>query len=300
MPRLIEHATDAVATLADLVAHCRSASFDPGDHESLANCAPVLAALGNNRDFLAEAAVSALKDHCAEQLATNGYSPQVLLLHPPERNFFIRANIWPSERDPVYRTSGPATFFYRMPHDHAFDFLTLGYSGPGYWSDYYEVDPASVTGLPGEPVALRFIERSQLSQGKMLLYRANRDIHDQMPPEALSVSINVMPQAPGQAWRRQYLFDLGESHIVQGMTVTTAELLLGLSVENGLGNGRDLAEDFAHRHPDPRMRLAAWTALESRVCADEPRRVMAERALAMPCAHIRDHGRRTLAHLDNG
>ncbi len=292
---MIAHHTDAVADLADLVTHCRSSAFDPADTESLASCAPILAALGNNRHFLAEAALAALKDHCADQIATNGYSPQVLMLHPPEPGFFLRANIWPSARDPVYRTSGPATFFYRLPHDHSFDFLTLGYAGPGYWSDYYEVDPESITGLSGEPVALRFIERAQLNEGKMLLYRANRDVHDQMPPESLSVSLNIMPLAPGQGWRRQYLFDIGKSRIVQPMTVTTAQLLLGLSVHIGAGNGCDLAEQFAASHPDPRMRLAAWTALESRLCDDDARRAMTERARGHDCPHIAAHGARTAA-----
>ena len=300
MPRLIAHETQGVADLADLVDHCRSAAFDPGDRDSLAGCAPILAALGNNRRFLADAALAALKDHCVDQIATNGYSPQVLMLHPPEPGFFLRANIWPSARDPVYRTSGPATFFYRLPHDHSFDFLTLGYAGPGYWSDYYEVEPGSVAGLPGEQVALRFVERSQLSEGKMLLYRANRDVHDQMPPESLSVSINVMPLAPGQGWRRQYLFDVGESRIVQGMTMTTAQLLLDLSVHIGAGNGHDLAADFAASHPDPRMRLAAWMALESRLNGDDARRAMAEQARGSACPHIRAYGERAAALLDGG
>lgn len=300
MPRLIEHRTSAVARLADLVDHCRSSQFDPADEESLANAAPLLAALGNDRNFLADAAIAGLKDHCAQQIATNGYSPQVLMLHPPEERFFIRANIWPSVVDPAYRSSGAATFFYGLPHDHAFDFLTLGYSGPGYWSDYYEVDPASVEGLAGEAVTLRFTGRSQLSPGRMLLYRANRDIHDQHPPESLSVSINLMPQAPGQGWRRQYLFDLSGRTIVQGMTVTTAQLLLGISVRIGAGNGRDLAEDFARSHDDPRMRLAAWSALEAELGADAERLAFAERALASACPHIRDHGARTIALLGYG
>jgi hypothetical protein len=34
------------------------------------------------------------------------------------------------------RASGAAAFVYGLPHDHNFDFLTLGYFGPGYWSDY--------------------------------------------------------------------------------------------------------------------------------------------------------------------
>lgn len=297
MPSLIEHETQSVAQLADLVDACRSPAFDGGSPDGLAAMAPVLRALGNNRDFLSDMALMALKENCRGQLAANNYSPQVILLHAPDGPFFLRANIWPSERDPVLRTSGPASFFYSMPHDHAFDFLTLGYLGPGYWSDYYEVEPDSVTGLPGEQVDLRFIERSQLSLNRMLLYRANRDIHDQLPPESLSVSINVMPLTAAQRGRQQYLFDVEEGRILQGMTANSAELLLRLSVTFGSGNGRDLAETFLGSHPDPRMRLAAWAAIDAVLDEPDAQAEHVENALRSGCRHLaRVAGKRTNAH----
>lgn len=300
MPRLIDCATDATADLADLVDACRSPAFDEGSPDGLAAVAPVLRALGNNRAFLADFALDALKENCRGQLAANSYSPQVLLLHPPEGHFFLRANIWPSAADPALRASGPASFFYRMPHDHSFDFLTLGYLGPGYWSDYYEVEPGGVTGLPGEAVDLRFIERSQLTPGRMLLYRANRDVHDQMPPESLSVSINVMPLAPGQAARRQYLFDVAARRIVQGMTATGAELLLRLGVALDAGNSQDLAQAFMREHPDPRMRLAAWSALDDALEAPDARAGWAEAALRTDCPHLARVARRSLDRIRSG
>lgn len=300
MPSLIEHETQVVAELADLVDACRSPAFDGGSPVGLVATAPVLRALGNNRDFLSDMALAALKENCRGQLIANNYSPQVILLHPPEGPFFLRANIWPSERDPAMRTSGPATFFYGLPHDHSFDFLTLGYLGPGYWSDYYEVEPESVIGLPGERVDLRFVERSQLSQGKMLLYRANRDIHDQLPPESLSVSINVMPLTPAQRGRRQYHFDVKQGRIVQCMTAGSAELLLRLSVCFGSGNGTDLASDFVGRHPDPRMRLAAWAALDVVLEDGEARAAHAEQALRNGCPHLARVAEKALRSLQSG
>lgn len=306
MPLVIPHETDAVADLPDLVHACRSAAFDGGSPDGLAAVAPVLKALGNNRSFLAGIALDALKENCRGQVVANSYSPQVILLHPPEGPFFLRANIWPSERDPVYRTSGPANFFYRMPHDHSFDFLTIGYLGPGYWSDYYEAEPGSLAGLPGEQVDLRFIERSQLAQGKMLLYRANRDIHDQLPPESLSVSINVMPLADGARARRQYQFDVEAGRVVRDITATSAQVLLRLCVqfdnggENGGGNSRDLAGDFMRRHADPRVRLAAWSAIDATLTSPDARAALAEDALGSGCPHLARAGARTLEMLQTG
>jgi hypothetical protein len=62
----------------------------------------------------------------------------------------LRANFWPAREDPVVRASGPAAFFYDLPHDHNFPFLTYGYLGPGYWSDYFEYDVDALAGVPGE------------------------------------------------------------------------------------------------------------------------------------------------------
>lgn len=300
MPCVIAHETDAVADLPDLVDACRSAAFDGGSPDGLAAVAPVLRALGNNRRFLADQALDALKEDCRGQRAANSYSPQVLLLHPPDGPFFLRANIWPSAGDPAMRTSGPGSFFYGMPHDHAFDFLTLGYLGPGYWSDYYEVEPGRVAGLPGERVDLRFVERSRLAQGRMLLYRANRDIHDQRPPDSLSVSINVMPLTPAQRRRRQYRFDVARGRVAEGMTATAGELLLRVAVGLGAGDGEALARDVMAGHADPRMRLAAWAALDAGLGAPAPRAALAEEALAAGCPHLARAAVRTLEMLRFG
>lgn len=300
MPVLIDPpAPNGTATLDDVVTHCRSAAFDPEERDSLIAAAPVLAALGNNRYFLADLAVDALKQSCRDQVLDNGYSPQVLMLSPPDGRFFIRANIWPSDGDRMLRDSSREAFFYGMPHDHSFDFLTIGYAGPGYWSDYYEYD-GNVDGVPGERVGLRFVERSRLDQGKLLLYRANVDVHDQIPPDAMSVSINIMPMTARQAWRRQYFFDLSAATIRGCATVTGAEILLPLSVRFGGDNARDLAEAFAATHSDPRLRLAAWKALDSVAPSIAERERRVEGALRHHCPLIRDHGRRWLAQSRTG
>src|SRR3546814_3365486 len=47
--------------------------------------------------------------------------------------------------------------------------------GPGYVSDDYDYDPESVDGRLGEPMALNFVGRSRLSEGRMLLYRRSEE-----------------------------------------------------------------------------------------------------------------------------
>ncbi|MDO7834559.1 transposase [Sphingobium sp. HBC34] len=301
MPRLIALPEDGtVIDLAALIDWCEGPDFDPSCEEGLAAAAPMLRALSRNRDFLADFATAELKTRCAGQRQANPYSAQVVLLHPPTDRYVLRAAFWPAERDHAVRMNGLSAFLYHVPHDHGFDFLTVGYLGPGYGSDYYDYDPAAVAGADGEPVALRFVERSHLSEGRMLLYRANRDIHAQLPAESLSVSLNILASAPDQGWRRQYRFDTVKGAIAQCMTVASAQLLLELAVGCGTGNAIDLAQDFARHHPEDAMRWTAWCAIGDRLTDRAARRLYLEQGARASSRLIRRDSERRLRSLQNG
>ncbi|MFY9352314.1 MAG: transposase [Sphingobium sp.] len=298
MPRLIDPPEDgSVINLDDLIDWCESTAFDPTCEEGLAAAAPMLRALSRNRDFLADHAIAELKTRCADQRRTNPYSAQVVLLHPPTDGYVLRAAFWPAAQDHVVRMSGQAAFLYHVPHDHGFDFLTVGYLGPGYGSDYYEYEQDDVAGADGEPVTLRFVERSHLEEGRMLLYRANRDIHAQLPPASLSVSLNILASAPDQGWRRQYRFDPARGIIDQCMTVASAQLLLELAVGSGSGDALDLAHDFALRHPADPMRLTAWRAIGAALTDDAARRDHLERGASASSPLIRHASRSRLVQI---
>lgn len=260
MPCLIPTGDTPAIDLAALIDWCEGSDFDPGDRDSLIRAAQPLRALARNRAFLSDLALDELKSRCAGQRHINPYSAQVMLLHPPGR-YVLRAAFWPAARDHVVRMSGPAPFLYHVPHDHAFDFLTVGYLGPGYWSDYYDYDGARVIGAPGEAVDLRFTGRRRLEEGQVLLYRAHRDVHAQLPPDAFSVSLNILCTGQDQGWRRQFRFDVAKGVIAQCMTTSSAQMLLQLAVGSGQGDALDLAHEFAARHPVDAMRLTAWEAI---------------------------------------
>jgi hypothetical protein len=261
VPRVIHCPEEDAIELGDLVAALNGEDFDPTDEDSFAAAGPLLKRLANNRHFLAEVAVAELKDHCTRQSMESRYSSQVIMLHRASEKYYIRANFWPSERDSVFKASGNSPFYYHVPHDHNFSFLTVGYLGPGYWSDYYEYDPETVIGLPGEKVDLRFVERSRLEPGKVMLYRAHRDVHDQLPADAMSVSINIMHAAPGLPFLNQYRFDVKRCEIAGILNGSATEALLALAANHGGGNARDVVESFAARHPCDRIRFAALREL---------------------------------------
>ena len=155
--------------------------------------------LGRNRDFLAERLLAALAARHRQEDPGNAYGPQVVMLSQLGSEFFLRANAWPSRDEHVVRASGSGPFVYGLAHDHNFDFLTFGYFGPGYVSDYWEYDHEAVAGAIGETAGLRYIGRQRLKPGKLMHYRAHRDVHSQLPPPALSVSLNVMHAGGAQA-----------------------------------------------------------------------------------------------------
>jgi hypothetical protein len=292
MPRLIDSGEGDAIGVDDLVEALDATPFDCRDEDAFASLGPLLARLGRNRAFLADLAIEELKGRCAGQVVANGYGAQVFLLRPPGGRYVLRANFWPAREDPVVRASGPAAFFYDMPHDHNFPFLTYGYLGPGYWSDDYEYDVAALTGLAGEPAGLRFVERSRLEPGRLMLYRMRRDVHAQRPPDAFSVSLNILGSDPAQPWLDQYVFDIRRGTIDRAITCTGAEALLTLAVQFD-GNGADLAADFARRHPCERMRVTALGALASAMPGEaEP---LLRHAAKAPSAYLAAHARRLLA-----
>ena len=293
MPRVIDPGAGEAIGLDELVDALDASGFDPRDEAAFAALAPWLARLGRNRNFLADMAIAELEQRFAGQ-AANSYGAQVFLLRPPNGRYVLRANFWPAREDAVVRASGTAPFFYDMPHDHNFSFLTVGYLGPGYWSDYYlfDGDPAL---LPGDAAGLRFDERSRLDEGKLMLYRAHRDVHVQLPPESFSVSLNILGYDLAQPWRSQYRFDIASNTVAEALTVTPSEALATLAVQFGGAAGLGLAHDLARRHPAPRMRATALSALVAAREDRDERAAIYAAAADDPDAHVAGHARKRLA-----
>ena len=265
MPRVIELADARSCGLDEAAAGITAAGFDPGNEASLLNAAGRLRRLGNNDHFLGDLLVEELAMRHRDERPGSDYGPQVMMLVPPNGNFFIRANIWPSADDHMVRASGDSAFAIGLPHDHNFSFLTLGYFGPGYWSEYYEYDYGQVIGYAGEPVpSLEYKGRSRLESGKLMLYRAHRDVHAQLPADTLSVSLNVMHTHAAQGWLDQYKFDLERREIAAILSPAPSAAFIRIAVGLGSAEALDLAHRFARRHPSDAMRLAAWDALVAR------------------------------------
>ena len=280
MPRVIAVEDDSVSSLAECIDALSASGFRPCEEESLVHAAGQLRRLGNDRGFLGDMIAAELAERHREELHNNSYGPQVIMLKPPGAgDFFMRANIWPSQDEFMMRASGSASFVYGLPHDHNFDFLTLGYFGPGYWSDYFEYDYETVTGWRGEPVDLRFVERSRLEQGKIMHYRAHRDVHAQLPADSLSVSFNILHTSGALGWLDQYSFDVENGRVGSILSNGASEAFIRIAVALGSDAARDLARNFGKAHPSERMRLAASSRAARVSASTAPRAAMAWRPL---------------------
>jgi hypothetical protein len=270
VPRVIELPGETEpCSREECVAALRETGFEPRDEGSLLYAAGWLRRLGQDRDFLAAMMLDELKARHRDDTNTNNYGPQVIMLSGLGGSFFLRANIWPSPGEAAFRASGSDAFVYELPHDHNFDFLTYGYFGPGYRSDYWEYDYDAVAGAVGEDAGLRFVERSRLSPGKLMHYRAHRDVHSQLTPDGLSVSLNVMHASGAEGWLDQYRFDTAAGTVAGVVSTPATDVFLRIAVGLGGEEARDLAEHFARSHPSDRMRLAALEAQDGVLSIEE-------------------------------
>lgn len=262
MPILLQARNPMVLDVEDVIEGLADNKLDPCDLDSLEENAYLLRGLYNNRQFLSRFIVSELESDLKFQNAHNLYSAQVIMLSDMARDYFIRANIWPSAQDKVLSRNGTNPFFYGSPHDHNFNFLTIGYYGPGYRSRYYEYDRDNVIGYPGEAVDLSFVGEWELSQGKMQLYRSGVDVHEQLMPSSLSVSLNIMENHPRRNYSNQYRFDVNSGKIISTLNFTPDESLFTLLAVLD-GNSYNYLEHLATCHPSDRVKLSALSAMAS-------------------------------------
>lgn len=265
MPMILRPSTRDVGSLEELMDYY--SSIDMQDRDAIAEGAPALAALANNRGFLAQRIAAELKD-AADLQRSNQYSSQVFFLGRG-KDFFVRANFWPAIEDAVLQASGPGTFFYGVPHDHNFDFITVGYFGPGYISDFYEYDFDKVVGYPGEPVDLRFVCREALPEGRVILYRGSLDIHEQLAPESFSISLNVVAdKAEVISTVNQYMLDLDNRVVSSLGNRTSLPLICEIASYIGDEECMEVLSSLARCHPHARGRFSAIRAM-TRLCPSD-------------------------------
>ena len=190
-------------------------NVDVLDIDSLIENSWALRALANNRSFVLDNYHSELKSVWKGDSINENLPQTIIIAQRPD--FYIRTNIWlPLEGVGVQTAFQKSLYSYDLAHDHNFNFVTVGYFGPGYETDLFEYDYHRVQGYEGERVDLEERGRHQLVPGRTMVYRAGKDIHIQRTPEELSVSLNLMCRARETRHSQQFIFDVNQKTIARG------------------------------------------------------------------------------------
>ncbi|GAB5352367.1 hypothetical protein [Qipengyuania sp. 483] len=264
MPLVAKVNTQETAQLGDLIEFMVDHKIDTTSHDDMLATSELLRKVSNDKKLVADFALRNLKGRNNFDASKVSYGPQTIMLHHDRsQNFYIRANFWPSENDHIFRASKSRSFFYYVPHDHNFNFMTVGHLGPGYRSNYYEYDYTAVDGYPGEKVDLKFVENTALEEGKVMLYRAFTDVHDQRPGEAMSMSINIMESTLRGSFMDQYQFDIENGCISELVNRVPAQALMSIVAMSDDENGEDFLREVSRTHQSGRVRCLALGALAS-------------------------------------
>jgi hypothetical protein len=256
----VQDETTASLDLAEYLGRLDN-TVTPGDLDRLVTSAVLLKQLANNRTFLVEHVNKSLLNWKTTQNNVVGDTSFYLAR---SGSVCVRANVWVPPSSVAANGRWQANLAsYLTPHDHPFSFATVGYYGPGYTTTIFEYDRKSIRGQRGEHVDLHFLETTTLPEGKVMIYRACKDVHYQAHPERFSVSLNLMvfPREDVE----QYAFDIEHSRVSDSaMTPRHGQMLL-CTLAGVLGDGRtsNVLEEVIHTSPDETVRLSAFTAWSS-------------------------------------
>lgn len=231
------------------------------DLESLVESAILLKQLANNSSFLIDhvnRSLGATIDPSAHAVGDTS------ICLAKSDAFCVRANVWAPPHLVAADGRWQANIAsYVTPHDHPFSFATVGYMGPGYTTTIFEYDRASIAGLHGEHVDLRYLETTTLPAGKVMVYRACQDVHFQEHPSSFSISLNLISYPKKTV--EQYAFDIRRTQLMDSaMTCRRSQTLL-CAIAGVIGDARtsNVLEEVSNVCEDEVVRLSAFTAWAS-------------------------------------
>lgn len=178
----------------------------------------------------------------------------------------VRANLWPLlPNDPRRRAILADALSYFDYHDHNFSFITANIFGPGYETELYRYDRARMVGYVGEKVDLAYLGRHRLDHGTVLFYEECADVHVQLPPTALSASLNLMLVKPESPLMNQHYFDIDKGEISGYVGATSDKRVNALHFARHFHDEEtaDLLVRVLETHPCSRTRVEAGRILAS-------------------------------------
>jgi hypothetical protein len=288
MAETIDIEESGYATVEEFCEYVR-AHVRPDSHDSIMAASHALKALSNNRELLSNTVTSWLNNYNDDLPVSMQDTSFVLAMWG---RFAVRANFWlPAPALPASVKMIADHYGYLKPHDHPFDFLTVGYKGAGYTTVIYENECATGHAAAQEAAQLRFAEKTTLPEGKIMFYRAHRDVHAQLVPDTLSVSLNlvVLPEKDME----QHIFDV-ERNVVKNVIGALGNVQGLCQFARALGSIEAVPglARLASCHPAPEIRRTALHSL-CQLAGREAEKAC-EKSLRDPSGPVRESARQIL------
>ncbi len=233
--------------------------------EAMLEVAEKFQGLAANREYIRDALVAELTRVAEEKHNLASFAPQSFIIHRAAP-FSLRLNLWlPPEGSKRKIEQEARIYSYQKAHDHNFSLLTVGAGGPGYNTRVFEYSRDGIDGYEGEPVELVHLEDTSLPLGKAMVYRPFVDVHVQLPPEAPSMSLNLLVEEREIVEQPQYYFDVQQSIVIPmndnevGRRVSFLEAVGHFADENCAS----LLFDVARKNKTPDVRAAALHAIRA-------------------------------------
>lgn len=195
----------------------------------------------------------------------DGYGDTSVILASTE-NFAIRVVKWIPQAAIVSPELEREGLSYNLVHNHDFQLVTKGIFGPGYQTDIYRLRADMIAGAIGEDVSLDFLGRHTLETGDVFWYEQSYDVHTQIPPASLSLSLNIIPRSRSEGLG-QFIFDSRDSKIVEfarNGSSRTLGLLTMLSELSPTHGTRDLILEIASTSRNDWLKIAAASLISER------------------------------------
>jgi hypothetical protein len=265
MPIDLDCSNTAPISLEEFEYRFRNLNISCDDEQGLVEAACLLSSLSKDKTVVNEY-LKRLLTYDASHTDKNyelGFTAQVFPLRPLHNGHLLRAVVWPSKSDEFYVNTGSDLYYYGVPHNHNFHFLTVGYHGPGYTSEYYEIAEPTDGWHPGARVAPKFVGREQLSEEKVMLYRAHTDVHSQFPPEKTSISLNIIPASLGARFSRQFVFNSDVNEVSYFYQNEFNPIIFSFAAAMQSENVVNTLMDIYEKNPNPFIRYHALRAAAS-------------------------------------
>lgn len=142
-----------------------------------------------------------------------GHVPNSMILFRGN-GYVVRVNVWPAlDQDKLFGKQAGSLYAYGLPHNHNYSFLTGVVLGGGYETTICSWKNVDTRLQEGDEAVITEPKNIFVEPGGVYLYEKFTDVHIQIPPKDLTVTLNLMLTKEETLQHPQFVFDLDNRRI---------------------------------------------------------------------------------------